>query len=263
MRPEGQTGFVSLVGAGPGRLEYLTLGALRRVERADMIFHDALLDPELLAQARPGAEVVNVGKRAACARAAKQDTILHLMVEAARKGAYVVRLKAGDPFVLGRGGEEGLYLRQQGVSFEVVPGLSSALLAPQVAGIPVTHRGLTTGFLTVSGHHLDGFRDLVLGLTPMSVTLVVLMGFRNRDALRDCLLELGWRSDLPLALIAGAGQAPQRVGRSTLGRLGLESEFDPQGAPVTMVIGWTAGLEIASDLETPTGARNARSAAAV
>ena len=144
------TGFVSLVGAGPGDPELLTIKAARRLNEADLVLHDALVSPEILALA-PKARAFDVGKRAR-RKSTPQDVIHRIMIHAARRGQRVVRLKGGDPFVLGRGGEEALALAAAGIPFEVIPGLSSAVAAPALAGIPVTHRGLTSGFMVVSGH---------------------------------------------------------------------------------------------------------------
>src|SRR5262249_23081210 len=134
------TGFVSLVGAGPGAADLLTLKAARLLAEADLVLYDALVSPEVLDLA-PRAQRFFVGKRAR-RKAMAQETIHWLMIRAARQGKRVVRLKCGDPFVFGRGGEEALALTRAGIPFEVVPGVSSAVAAPALAGIPVTHRGV-------------------------------------------------------------------------------------------------------------------------
>jgi len=144
------SGFVSLVGAGPGDPSLLTRRAVVRLRRADLVLYDALVSDEVLAIARR-AHRFYVGKRAG-RHALTQEAINALLIRAARRGRRVVRLKAGDPFVLGRGGEEALALKAAGVAYEVVPGVTTAVAAPALAGIPVTHRGLSTGFVVVSGH---------------------------------------------------------------------------------------------------------------
>src|SRR5215475_4812507 len=144
----GRSGFVSLVGAGPGDPELWTLRALRRVEEADLVLYDALVDAESLRRLTR-AQCFCVGKRAGRA-SVKQDTINRLMVRAARQGKRVVRLKGGDPFVFGRGAEEMLVLARAGISVEVVPGVTSAVAAPEAAGIPVTHRQMASGFLVLT-----------------------------------------------------------------------------------------------------------------
>ena len=149
-------GHVSLVGAGPGDPGLLTRTAVARLRAADLVLYDALIDPRVLKYARR-AQRFFVGKRAG--RHAMTQTAIHaLMIRAARRGRRVVRLKGGDPFVFGRGGEEALALQRAGVPYDVVPGVTSAVAAPALAGIPVTHRGLASAFLVVSGHDEDGVR---------------------------------------------------------------------------------------------------------
>ncbi len=150
------------MGAGPGDPELLTVKAVRRLEEADLVLYDALVSGEALRHARR-AHCFFVGKRAG-RPSVKQETIHRMMVTAAaRAGKRVVRLKAGDPFVFGRGGEEALALAEDGVPHEVIPGISSALAAPALAGIPVTHRGLAAGFTVVSGHAEEAYRPVALG----------------------------------------------------------------------------------------------------
>jgi uroporphyrin-III C-methyltransferase/precorrin-2 dehydrogenase/sirohydrochlorin ferrochelatase len=192
------TGFVSLVGAGPGDAELLTVRAADRLRRADLVLYDALTPEELLSLA-PQAKRFYVGKRAG-RHSIDQDGIHRLMVRAALRGERVVRLKCGDPFVLGRGGEEALALEAAGIAYEVVPGLSSAIAAPALAGIPVTHRGLAAGFAVLSGHTAEH----VGAIAPGSLTLVVLMGLRTRGELAQTLIARGWSPSTPAAIILGA-----------------------------------------------------------
>src|SRR6185295_9716675 len=154
---------VSLVGAGPGDPGLLTRRAVARLRAADLVLYDALIDRRILKLARH-AQRFFVGKRAG-RHAMTQHTINLLMVRAARRGKHVVRLKGGDPFVFGRGGEEALALRAAGVSYDVVPGVTSAVAGPALAGIPVTHRGMASGFLVVGGHDLEGFATAVDGVS--------------------------------------------------------------------------------------------------
>ncbi len=198
------TALVSLVGAGPGDPELLTVRALHRLRDAEVVLDDALVHEELLKLA-PNARRVFVGKRAG-RHTIDQDGINALMIDAARNGQRVVRLKSGDPFVLGRGGEEALALEAAGIAYEVVPGVSSALAAPGLAGIPVTHRGLASGFLVVSGHAESAYGPVLDALPPGSVTIVVLMGLRNRGAIAARLIARGWPAMTPVALIHGASQ---------------------------------------------------------
>ena len=168
------SGLVSLVGAGPGDPDLLTRKAVRRLAEADLVLYDALISPEALELA-PRARRFYVGKRAGRPHVS-QETIHRMMIRSARRGLRVVRLKGGDPFVLGRGGEEALALVAAGVPFEVVPGISSAVAAPALAGIPVTHRGLSAAFAVVSGHAESAWRPVLESLAPNALTLVVLMG---------------------------------------------------------------------------------------
>src|SRR5438093_10371906 len=167
-------GHVSIVGAGPGDPELLTRKAVARLRAADLVLYDALVDPRVLTFAKR-AQRFFVGKRAH-RHAISQPAIHALMIRAARKGKRVVRLKGGDPFVFGRGGEEALALRAAGIPFDVVPGITSAIAAPELAGIPVTHRGVASAVLVVSGHDEQTFSSAVGRLTPNAVTLVILRG---------------------------------------------------------------------------------------
>ncbi len=144
-------GFVSLVGAGPGDPELITLKGLRRLRAAQVVVHDALIGQELLEECRPDAEIVDAGKRAG-GPTRRQEWINHLLVEQARRGLQVVRLKGGDPFIFGRGAEEAEALVTAGVVWEVVPGVSAAIAAPAYAGIPLTHRTHAASFAVVTGH---------------------------------------------------------------------------------------------------------------
>jgi uroporphyrin-III C-methyltransferase/precorrin-2 dehydrogenase/sirohydrochlorin ferrochelatase len=169
------------------------------------------------------------------------------MIRAARRGRRVVRLKGGDPFVFGRGGEEVQALQAAGVAFEIVPGVTSAVAAPALAGIPVTHRGLASAFLVVSGHDETLFARLVGEIAPEHVTLVVLMGRGRRAALAGVLLDRGWASDTPAAVIADASRYGQQVWRGTVADLARgEGALEGDG-PATLVVGETAALALAAE----------------
>lgn len=196
------SGFVSLVGAGPGDPELLTVRAVDRLRRADLVLFDALT-PEQLLDLAPQAKRFYVGKRAD-RHSIDQEGIHRLLIRAAQRGERVVRLKCGDPFVLGRGGEEALALEEAGVAYEVVPGLSSAIAAPALAGIPVTHRGLAAGFAVVSGHAASAYGPIIDSIAPGSLTLVVLMGVRTRGEIAARLVARGWAADTPAAIVLGA-----------------------------------------------------------
>src|SRR2546428_1932761 len=148
-----------------------------------------------------------------------QTAIHALMIRAARRGRRVVRLKGGDPFVFGRGGEEALALQQAGVPFDVVPGVSSAIAAPALAGIPVTYRGVSSAFLVVSGHDEAAFASAVGALEPNGVTLVVLMGVGHSAAIATTLVGRGWSPETPVAIVVDASKANQRVWRGALEQL--------------------------------------------
>ena len=174
-------GHVSLVGAGPGDPGLLTRTAIARLRAADVVFYDALIDDRILRYARR-AQRFFVGKRAG-RHAMSQRTIEALLVRAARRGKRVVRLKGGDPFVFGRGGEEALALQRAGIAFDVVPGITSAVAAPAAAGIPVTHRGVASAFLVVSGHEEESFASAIRQMEPHGATVVILMGLGRSAAL--------------------------------------------------------------------------------
>src|SRR5690242_4931493 len=157
-------GFVSLVGAGPGDPDLWTVRALRRIEQADLVLYDALVDADALRRVT-SAQCFCVGKRAGRA-SVRQETIHKLMIRAARQGKRVVRLKGGDPFVFGRGGEEALALTSAGIPFEVVPGVTTAVAAAELAGIPVTHRGIASGFLVLAGRTGDALAESLDAVRP-------------------------------------------------------------------------------------------------
>jgi len=231
--------LVSLVGAGPGDPDLLTLKALRRLREADLVLYDALVAPAALDHA-PQARRFYVGKRAG-RHSMSQETINALMVRAARRGQRVVRLKCGDPFVLGRGGEEALALVAAGIPFEVVPGVTSAVAAPGLAGIPVTHRGLASGFLVISGHAESAYEPVLEGLAPQSVTVVVLMGLKSRAAIASLLLERGWSGRTPAAVLMDASGEDARTWTGTLAVLAT-AEDDQGDGPGTIVIGEVVSL---------------------
>ena len=231
------SGFVSLVGAGPGDPELLTLRALKRLREANLVLNDALVPTDLLDLA-PTAQRFYVGKRAG-RHSIDQEGIHRLMIRAAQRGQRVVRLKAGDPFVLGRGGEEALALEAAGVAYEVVPGLSSAIAAPALAGIPVTHRGLASGFCVISGHAESAYGPMLDGI-PQTMTIVVLMGVKTRAAIAARLIARGWAPSTPAALIHGASQADSITWIGDLATVG-DAQFATE-LPAVLVIGSVVSL---------------------
>ena len=257
---EPHVGNVCLVGAGPGDPGLLTRTAIARLRSADLVLYDALIDPRILKYARK-AQKFFVGKRAN-RHAMSQHAIHALMIRAARRGRRVVRLKGGDPFVFGRGGEEALALDAAGIPYDVVPGVTSAVAAPAAAGIPVTHRGLASAFVVVAGHDEAAFRSATAGLAPNRVTVVVLMGVGRSAAIASALVTQGWRSSTPVAIVFGATTGSQHVWRGTLGDLAADRVEIGSTAAGTIVVGDVVALRLASTAAStaPAGAEFARPA---
>lgn len=253
------SGFVSLVGAGLGDPDLLTLRAARRLQEADLVLYDALVSPEVVALAAR-AQRFSVGKRAS-RPSMPQETIHRLMIRGARLGKKVVRLKGGDPFVFGRGGEEALALVAAGVPFEIVPGITSAVAAPALAGIPVTHRGVASGFAVLSGHAPAAWAPALDSLAPNALTVVVLMGVATRGAIASRLLARGWAPNTAAAVLFGASTSESVGWTGALSDLG-EAALPEGGMPGTIVIGPVVeiGAVIASSLRSETVARRAREA---
>jgi uroporphyrin-III C-methyltransferase/precorrin-2 dehydrogenase/sirohydrochlorin ferrochelatase len=236
--PEAR-GLVSLVGAGPGAPDLLTLRAAERLRAADVVVHDRLVGDAILEYAAPNAERIDVGKRSG-GKGASQTDINTLLIGLAQQGRRVVRLKGGDPFVFGRGGEEALALAQAGVDFEVVPGISSALAAPAAAGVPVTHRGLSASVTVVNGHDAD--QPDWAALARGGGTLVFLMAVEHLEGIVERLLAHGRSPSEPTALIEWATLPRQRVLAAPLDEIALQArvvEFEP---PAVLVVGPTAAL---------------------
>lgn len=222
---------VTLIGAGPGAADLLTLRGLRALERAEVVLFDRLVDDEVLAYAPVGALFVDVGKGPGDSHT--QDDINALLVSFGRSHDAVVRLKGGDPFVFGRGGEEVQALNDAGIPVEVVPGVSSAFAAPLLAGIPVTHRGVSRGVLVMTGHTMDFNIPCVADIAAKELTLVVLMGVTLRAELAERLCRAGLDAATPVAIVQRAGSRHQAVVRCTLGTLGVT----PAASPAVLVVG--------------------------
>jgi uroporphyrinogen III methyltransferase/synthase len=236
MRP----GTVALVGAGPGDPGLLTLRAAQLLGEADVVLTDRLVSAQVLEHVRPQAQVVDVGKTSWTGTAPRQEEINAQLVEHARAGRRVVRLKGGDPFVFGRGAEEAEALVAAGIAFEVVPGISSAVAAPAYAGIPVTARGRTQDVCVVTGH-LDprdsASRVRWQALATGPGTLVILMGHDRLPVLTAALVRLGRPADTPAACIEQGTTAQQRVVVSTLEHVARDAAEAGLSAPVTTVVG--------------------------
>jgi uroporphyrin-III C-methyltransferase len=235
---------VSLVGAGPGDPGLLTLRGAELIGRAEVVVYDRLIAHELLELAPEAAERIDVGKVPGGSDSSdRQREINRLLVDRGRAGRRVVRLKGGDPFVFGRGGEEAEALRQAGVDYEIVPGVSSAFAAPAAAGIPVTHRGLATSVSVVTarvGEASTGGVDWA-ALGRVGGTLVILMGMSERKAIVDGLVAGGRPADTPVAVVHWGTTPDQKVVRSTLAGL-ADIELPP---PAAIVVGAVAGLDLA------------------
>ena len=232
---------VYLVGAGPGDPGLITVRGAELLARADVVVHDRLADPRLLDLAPVAARRIDVGK--APGGPVRQEEIDELLVAEGRTGATVVRLKGGDPFVFGRGGEEAIALRAAGVAFEVVPGVTSAVAVPAYAGVPVTHRGRSTSFTVVTGHSrhaVDRETDWE-SLARAGGTIVVLMGVAHRAEIAARLMAGGLDPATPVAAVHWGTRPEQQTVRVRLDELGAT----PLEPPVTIVVGAVAGLDLA------------------
>ncbi len=232
-------GDVVLVGAGPGDPDLMTVGGLRALAEADVVVTDRLVPLAALDAVRPDAQVVDVAKIPG-GRSTGQDAIDALLVEHALAGRRVVRLKGGDPFVFGRGGEEAIACVRAGVPVRVLPGVTSSVSGPALAGIPVTHRGLTQGFTVVSGHvppdHPDSTVDWK-ALASTGTTIVVLMGVRTLGAIAEALVGGGLDPDTPAAVVADAGLPSQRRVDGTVVTIARVAADAGIGAPAVTVVG--------------------------
>jgi uroporphyrin-III C-methyltransferase / precorrin-2 dehydrogenase / sirohydrochlorin ferrochelatase len=230
-------GFVSLVGAGPGDPDLLTLRAVDRLRAADLVLYDALVDRGALRHA-PQARWAYVGKRAG-RHSIAQETIERVMIRRALRGERIVRLKSGDPVVFGRGGEEALALAEAGVPCEIVPGVSSAVAAPALSGIPVTHRGLASAFVVVSGHAEEAYGPVLRSLSPGSATLVILMGIATRASTSALLRARGWPAHTPAAILFSASRPDAAAWWGTLEGVASAPRSE---APGIIVVGATVAL---------------------
>lgn len=236
-------GRVTLVGGGPGDPGLITVAGLRALREADVVVTDRLVPQECLAEIPAHAEVIDVAKIPR-GEQTSQERINALLIDRARPGRHVVRFKGGDPYVFGRGGEEVVALTEAGIPVTVIPGVTSSIAAPELAGIPVTHRGLTQGFTVVSGHVAPGDPRSTVdwsALARTGTTLVVLMGVHTLRRICARLVDDGLDPALPAATIADAGLAGQRIVRSTLGALPDAVEAAGIGSPAVTVIGAVAG----------------------
>jgi uroporphyrin-III C-methyltransferase len=232
-------GFVSLIGAGPGDPDLITVKGLRRLRAADVVVYDALVNEELLRECRPNAELIYAGKR--CGQAGRtQEWINTLLIEKGRAGLQVVRLKGGDPFVFGRGGEEAAALAAAGVAWEVVPGVTSAIAVPAYAGIPVTHRAAASSVAFVTGHEDPNRAETRMRWQALAQgidTLVFLMGVGRLATIAEQLIAHGRPSETPAAVIRQGTTADQETVVGTLATIAADVERAGLTAPATLVVG--------------------------
>lgn len=234
------TGRVFLIGAGCGEADLLTLRGLSRLQSCQAVVYDDLIDPALLDFVPEGAQRFPMGKRAG-RPSPSQEEICQALIGLARRGLRVARLKGGDPFVFGRGGEEALALQRAGVPFEVVPGVSSAIAVPAAAGIPVTHREISRSFHVLTGHTVQGLPEQLDRLAGLEGTLVILMGLKHLPQIAQRLLEAGKAKDTPAAVVSGDGTAV----RGCLENISdLARDTKP---PAVIVIGETAAFSLRSN----------------
>ncbi len=239
-----KAGTVYLVGAGPGDPELLTLKAHRLLRGADAIVHDYLVAPEILTLAHPAAELVFVGKKGGGFCSPQRD-IESTLIRLARAGKSVVRLKGGDPFVFGRGGEEAEALVEAGVPFEIVPGVTSALAAAAYAGVPLTHRSHASAVVFLTGHEDPNKPDSAIrweDYGKLGATLCIYMGMKNLETIVRRLQAGGLPPETPVAVVQSATTGDHRQLLSTASRVALESEHTGFGAPAIVVIGQVAAL---------------------
>ena len=229
-------GKVYLTGAGPGDPELLTLKAINTIKNADIIIYDKLINKEILNYAKKSVILKYVGKENK-KHTVPQDEINEILYQSALKYENVVRLKGGDPFVFGRGGEEAIYLYERGISFEIIPGITSAISVPAYAGIPVTHRGITTSFRVVTGHETPYKKISQVEWETFlnDETIVFLMGYHNIELITSKLINLGKRKDYPCAVISQGTTPEQKVVTGTLETIVENSKNLP--TPVIIVIG--------------------------
>jgi uroporphyrin-III C-methyltransferase len=233
--------MVYLTGAGPGDIELLTIKAHRVITQADVIIYDRLANPEILEMAKDGCAFVYVGKEDG-RHTLPQDEINEVIYQNACKHDIVVRLKGGDPFVFGRGGEEGAYLHERGMQYEIIPGITSAISVPAYAGIPVTHRGVAVSFRVVTGHESPNKEVSQIPWENFKTddTIVFLMGLHNLKKIASKLIEIGKPVDYPCAVISKGTTPQQRVVTGTLQDIVQKAKEMP--TPALIIVGQVVKL---------------------
>lgn len=240
-------GFVSIVGAGPGSEKLITEAGLKKVREADVLVYDDLVDLSLINEAPLGCRLIYVGKRSG-KHYRKQDEINSILVLEAENGAYVVRLKGGDPYIFGRGGEEVLALKREGIAYDVTPGVTSAAAVPEIAGIPVTHRGLARSFHVITGHEMKGGSGVDYEkLASLEGTLVFLMGLHALGNISRELISYGKDGNTPAAVISDGASVYERNVAGTLSDIAEKAEAAGMKTPAVIVIGDTVALDLKPD----------------
>ncbi|WP_096387152.1 uroporphyrinogen-III C-methyltransferase [Hafnia sp. CBA7124] len=235
-------GKVLLVGAGPGDASLITVKGLIAIREAQVIVHDRLVNLDLIAQASPNCQIINVGKKPNN-HPVPQENINQILIDHALMGKNVVRLKGGDPYVFGRGGEEAESLALCGIPFEIIPGISSAIGGLACAGIPVTHRDYASSFHVVTGHMCQGNEPQNWQvLAQLEGTLIVLMGMTRQEEICQLLIEAGKSPDTPAAAVMYASQQKQQIAKGTLTTLKDEIQRKKLHAPALLVIGHVVNL---------------------
>jgi uroporphyrin-III C-methyltransferase len=227
---------VYLTGAGPGDIELLTIKALRVVKEADVIIYDRLANPEILKEAKDGCEFIYVGKEDSH-HTLPQDEINEVIYQSALKYEKVVRLKGGDPLVFGRGGEEGIYLKERGIAFEFIPGITSAIAVPEYAGIPVTHRGITVSFRVVTGHESKNkdHSQIPWENYKSDDTIVFLMGLHRLSYICKMLIKIGKPTNFPVAVISKGTTPDEKTVVGTLENIYEKAKDLP--TPALIIVG--------------------------
>ena len=242
-------GQVSIVGAGPGDPELLTVKALKRIRKADVIAYDRLVNAVILNEASETAEKIYIGKHApetdgVVKHSWPQEEINSLLIEKAKQGLNIVRLKGGDPFIFGRGSEEAIALRQENIDFEIIPGISSSMAAPAYAGIPVTHRHISTSFAVVAGHEDPNKGESTVNWPALAQleTLVILMGVGRLETITKTLIKHGRSADIPTALIRWGTTYKQETLVAPLGEIAALAKAQNFKAPASFVVGEVVSL---------------------
>lgn len=244
-------GIVYLVGAGCGDYDLITLRGKSALEQCNTVIYDSLIDDRILNFAPIAAEKISVGKR--CGRHSEtQENINSLLVAKALEGKTVVRLKGGDPFVFGRGGEETIELKKNDIEFDIIPGISSSIAVPELAGVPVTHRKVSRSFHVITGHTADDFSaKRMKNYAGLEGTLVFLMGLKNLRHIADSLIKYGMEENTPACVISNGAGSYQSVVKAKLSEIADETESKNALTPAVIVIGKTAEYDFAPTVSRP------------